>query len=247
LTKKIITKRPGNDDSDEEMETKSNNVTEQHMASLKLEKSSKNPWISFYPVVDKANQVDTENKNEMNEIYKRPKAYVDQQELEKAQKEIDDESSDDIAFDETPDRPIMPISNNSEIIANNHLNDIEQVVVVTKTAKIKKKNTTKKVEFHLDQQQQPDEPDKSNKNTQAAEIDPKKILLLSETDQTDDICDSITNDRQGSLMVSADKSEIHRLTISEAFADDDVIEEFKTEKVKTTDLVFTFNCEPTKL
>jgi U3 small nucleolar RNA-associated protein 14 len=244
LTKKLQN-RPlnGQDDSDNDKEVvKAQNGAPVQNVQIKLEKSSKNPWISFLPTVT----VDENNEKQeaTAEIYKKPEAFVNKEEIEKAQNEIDDEDDEDESDGEDfvrPPRELLKSDNDSESEDEESQNGENSKIKEPESKVFKQKNSTakepkpKKVKKDEDQKQATEKPADSQVKT---DIDPNRILLVNEDDagsgdDDDDICDGDLENqsKNNSLVVSTNKNEIHRLTLSEAFADDDVIEEFKVDKV----------------
>ncbi len=226
LTKKIV--KPINiSDSEEESVSKPKDL--QQNVQIKLETSSKNPWLSFYPVLSETNESETQDNVASIEVYKRPEAYVDRQEIEKAQNEIDSENDDvdeTIIVDDDLATSICTIVEISKSKTGDSSIDGKTSAPVEKP----RRKTYKKTELAV-VENTTCEIDELATIKQSLEIDPSAVLLVDEVDQSDDICAVSTTNNSSSLLVSTNKNEIHRLTISEAFADDDVIEQFKSEKV----------------
>lgn len=141
-----------------------------------MEIKSKNPWISFIPHEEKKEK---EKNNE--EIYAKPKAFVDKDEIEERANRIIENDSD------SDDDDII-INEKSKIFEEEDDEVEEEVVTVAVVEVI--------------------EEEKGNK-----EIDIKKVLIADEEEN------------------NIEEGESHRLTLSEAFADDDVVAEFRLEKV----------------
>ena len=210
MTKKLKSQITNNESDDEESKVvtaaSSDPITKlgQNL-NIKLQPSeSKNPWISFIPVV--SNEIIDENKTTLNseEIYVKPKAFVDKDEIVRAQSiqnienDSDDESDDDIILD----------NDNSQLVnGDNNENEEDSDVEIVPDEETKSKPAA------IPDLLKELPPTKSiNK-----EIDINQVLIAEEEEEGND------EDR--------DKTEVHRLTLSEAFADDDVVAEFRLEKV----------------
>ncbi len=217
------------DESGDEIEVKPATQQEPNgNVQIKLEKSSKNPWISFYPVLNSVTSESETNKAEESiEVYKKPEAYINREELERAQNEIDAESSEDDSI--VADVEFIRSTTKSKI--EDTSSDEAEKPKSTIKPRSKKQKKIKMKEVEVDEIS-PEVVEPEVVAPKTTEIDPKNILLLNEAEQADDICATVSNtNNNDSLLVSTNKSEIQRLTISEAFADDDVVEEFKSEKV----------------
>jgi hypothetical protein len=174
LTKKL--KSQLNESDEEEVEKKGNIEPVNQSLNIKLQTSeSKNPWISFIPDFNNDNEEEKKANNE--EIYVKPKAFVDKEDRRVKSSVIENDSDSD---DEDDD-----------IIIN-----------------------SKPEEVDTDEEEETEAPIEEIVETIVnKEIDIKKVLIAEE--EENDI----------------EEGESHRLTLSEAFADDDVVAEFRQEKV----------------
>ena len=159
--------------------------------SLKLEASqSKNPWISFVPVISTTNEtVDNGRTEESEDVYVKPKAFVDKDEIEAGNNRIVEEDSD--------------------------TDDDDDDIVINKPIQVKS-DENKDSENEL-------------KNNASKEIDSTNILIIDEDNEINEAEDEINT--KSSKKFKNKRSDTHILTLSEAFADDDVIAEFRQEKV----------------
>lgn len=242
LTKKLSAKKPENDSDDDENEKQAadstNNISSQNI-NLKLEKSSKNPWISFVPTIDNSQMQNIKNKQNY-EQYVKPKAFVDKNEIEAAQKAIEQDDEND--SDSGDNFEIIRSADNNRPEKELDESDSENEGEKKDENKSKNNNLIEKTTV-LASEKYSNKPesvvDKPSDKKLKEHIDISKVLIADNDEikeVEDEICDNdneISGDKKTRLLKKAagKQNELHRLTLSEAFADDDVVAEFKMEKV----------------
>ena len=203
------------------------------------ESLSKNPWISFVNFVDEGEKEATNENKDLKEEFSRPKAFVDEKEIENAKRTLEEQSdSDDDEFELQVDRGenLLKIEDSEEEEEAEPKQDEIQVKESKSAKKVKKTKKTKSKkkkaqndELAIEQMQEEDVQDLAqSQDEKSKDIDPSK-MLIAKFDNDEEI-DEDENDvvTKGNRLTKDDK---HRITLSEAFEDDDVVQEFRMEKV----------------
>jgi hypothetical protein len=233
LTKKVKLLQK-NHDSDEEQKIAMNSENQQEKAinlGELLTNSNglleNNPWMKMLGDINlnKSTKSNGEisNNDESSKIqdYSRPKAFIDKIEIQKAQNELnlEDDKDEDYSDNELNGKSKHP--DIIDIFKNNLEKEDENMVKYKrkKNETVIDEKKTKKVEkvelMEIKDQITNDEVKISNEKKKENNISP---------------IDSI-NFKEVNLSTKKTDAEKHQITLSEAFADDDVIEEFKAEKV----------------
>jgi len=213
LTKKI--KEFEYDDSDGETEQKQQqNETENVDLKSVLNKDGllvNNPWIKMMSGVggisnNNNSKIDEQDEND----YSKPKAFVNEKEIKNAQNELDDEEEDN-ASDNNDDLDKSDLKEISKAFNNNDDTDEEEeqqtVVEKKQIEKVVKKVSKNKIE--------------------------SERLIETEKNLKPIVSKNISLDNKSNLEQVSKKSDNkkHLMTLTDAFADDDVIDEFRQEKV----------------
>jgi U3 small nucleolar RNA-associated protein 14 len=238
LTKKVKQLQPEHDSDEEESRNETANVDSQANPFDLGAFTNKNlllvdnPWMRMMGDVGVSIKAKQDPKaaqlEQMKEEYSKPQAFVDQKERDKAQKDLDEQSEDDQddqdylddGDDDGDKANIVNILKNGDEEEEDEKEEIPEKVekvLVTKTKK--KTNKIEPVEQKETKQIVADlVPEKA-----AAKVETNNIMPLSAVAHNFDSIELNQNERK--------KNSSHQITLSEAFADDDVIEEFKMEKV----------------
>lgn len=217
------------EDSDEEREEKNlkNDLVPSNPTLEGL--LADNPWTKMMSGVGGLlKNTDDDKKNNENE-YSKPKAFKDVKEIQNAQDQADDETDDDENDEEQIDR-----SNIKDVIhiLNDEEEDIDKSINHTKNQEIIPENeiisvtSPKLVEIvqekvvHLEKK----ELKNMENNIKIIQSQPTVELKINKNEIQSESSNKKSNNRNTG-------SKEHQLTLAEAFADDDVIEEFKAEKV----------------
>jgi U3 small nucleolar RNA-associated protein 14 len=221
LTKKI--KRVELEEEDDEIAEKTQNeLGQKNATTLILNQNGllvNNPWMKMMKGVGKNDHEENEETNENNNLtdFAKPKAFSDKTELENAQKQIDNDEEDSDDND---------LSDDQEMEREKHEN--KRVTSIFKT--IDSDEEGKKLKKKSKKQ-----PRLMKKNEEQAQIE-EKAIQEKEVNIEKNIepvnFEVKTSAKNSNNLVKDEKDkQLHQLTLSEAFADDDVIEEFKMEKV----------------
>lgn len=207
-----------------------------------------NPWMRMMGDVGLIKSTNDLNKDDslLSQDYSRPKAFTDKRELQKAQDELngeDEEFTDDEFTYESKHGDLI------KIFAKNQEDKEEE----DKDGEDKEEEKEQKEE-NLDEKEEKQNikirfPSKGKTKIKESTQEQRdaKVSLFIENDTTANneiksnnelkkIEKNITpiessNLKDVNLSIKKNNSEKHQITLSEAFADDDVIEEFKAEKV----------------
>ena len=225
LTKKVKRVELENDEDEDENEK---NEQEKQLVLNQNGLLVNNPWMKMMKGVGQSSNETDENgdkESRLNDEFSKPKAFNDQAEIEKAQRELaDDQESDD----ESDDSDNLEISREKE--SNKQVASIFKKNDANGKSKIseKTKGKTKKVKFvkEVDSQQEAPIVEKTSKESKIVLENNIEPVFESKTARNFKNVED-TNDNHDEDNSSKD----HQITLSEAFADDDVIEEFKMEKV----------------
>lgn len=232
LTKKIKELDENKVNSDEEIEENRETSEINTGLTLNIEQTeTKNPWISFIPV----NERPKSNKNDTTEtvgdvVYEKPKAFVDQDEIDQAKDAIEGEDSEEdentMYLKKVREERINLESSESEDEAEKQ-NDTEtslKTVTQDEPNSVQETITDKIIEESSHELSKPTESVQKS-------IDPNKILIakIDDDDEQEEVEEDMSN------LKRKFKNQIkHRLTLSEAFEDDDIVQEFKEEKKRVT-------------
>jgi U3 small nucleolar RNA-associated protein 14 len=231
LTKKVKQLQK-EQDSEEEAYNTNNNENQENKTINLLPNGllDNNPWMRMMGDVGiikstLANENDL-NKDEFynNQDYSRPKAFVDGNELKKAQDELDrkidehDDNTDDEINNKFKHSDLIHIfDKNIEENEDEKKNEVRYNKKKENENKIEKKAKINKVEL-------------LNKDDVINNYEVKKYDEKKKDEKNISPIESI-NLKGVNLSTKKNDDEKHKITLGEAFADDDVIEEFKDEKV----------------
>ena len=216
LTKKVKQVEPENDDEHEGENEENNKLVLNQNGLL-----ANNPWMKMMKGVGQSNSNEDngDNNKEMrtNDEFSKPKAFNDKTEIERAQKELDDGEESGEESEDSDDMEIALEKESNKNVANIFKKSDE-------SSKVKSKK--KKVKFVKDEKEiQNDEiPQKTVQETKIVIESNIEPVFESRLAKNVKIVDESNHDDE-------DIAKDHQITLSEAFADDDVIEEFKMEKV----------------
>jgi hypothetical protein len=237
LTKKIkefeFDDKDEGDPIDNEEEKMAANEEALVKEALSTTKAS-NPWMKMMSGVGGNNNKDIKNdsNNEESKLteFSKPKAFTDENEFKKVKEQMEHEIDDD--DDESEDE--------NEI----EREDIKELVNVFKDEEDDEKEEDKKMKKKSKKKEKTATTvDNLLEEEKVAEINDSKIELskplniniinhneitIDNEDENEEEEDGTLN---GKLKLRKNDAKEHKFTLSEAFADDDVIEEFKFEKV----------------
>lgn len=187
-----------------------------------------NPWLKMMQGVggSNANENDEKkNSNNKDDEYSQPKAFVDTKELEKA-KSAQNEDEDDDEDDQDHHEDIIDrseLKQVAEIFQEEEKSDNDETekpsLVKKSNKKEGKEKKKKKVTIKEPEKEQKSEPERTKETVNIKPINDDSKFKLE-----------ITEDAKNHHQRRLNEKE-HHLTLSEAFADDDIVEEFRTEKV----------------
>ena len=217
LTKKV--KKVELDDDDDIKEEENEQIKKETLLLSQNGLLVNNPWMKMMRgVTGQSSENNDAPIEESVSEFSKPKAFTNQSEIEQAQQRAEMEEQDEQESDDD-------LNDDVEIVKEKESN---KRVTSIFSPKEKTKNS-KKVKLGKEAKEEKDAVESSltisekpnasvpEKNIEPLFVQPKRVKSLK---QVEDIEDEETNN----------KSE-HQITLSEAFADDDVIEEFKMEKV----------------
>jgi U3 small nucleolar RNA-associated protein 14 len=228
LTKKVKRVELENDEDEDENEK---NEQEKQLVLNQNGLLVNNPWMKMMKGVGQSSNETDENENKesrLNDEFSKPKAFNDQAEIEKAQRELaDDQESEDESDDSDNLEIAREKESNKQVASIFKKNDTNEKTKINE----KTKGKTKKVKFVKEVENQKEAPI-VEKTSQEAKIvlenniepvfESKTVRNFKNVEDSNDNHDEDNNNKD------------HQITLSEAFADDDVIEEFKMEKVAFT-------------
>lgn len=197
-------------DSDDEVEEKEDPNDANIKTAIKDGLLVNNPWIKMMSGVGgTTDNKDKENTKDESE-YTKPKAFVNKKELEKAQDALQQSEDDESDIDPLDKTDLKDIAKNF----NNDTDEEEEVEKQIEETKIETIVNMPLPEIKLK------EPIKTISEEISTEknIKPNAKNISLQTKTSAELVKKVNNDK-------------HFMTLSDAFADDDVIEEFKQEKV----------------
>jgi U3 small nucleolar RNA-associated protein 14 len=257
LTKKVKPLQTANEDDDDDDQVEQNREYQRTSSQNPFESQinienallANNPWMKMMSGLEKIHKLNngksSENENdEKYEEFAQPKAYVNKRELQKAQadlEKLEDDENDSDNDDHMVDR--SQIQDLRDLFDKNNDNDSDlenqekEKTVESVTEKKNKKNFQKAQAKmnHLEKENQ----DEINE-TEEVKPKEKNIKPLSDNNsikfnKLSDLDQSSGGTSQAKDSYSSNNKKSHQLTLSEAFADDDVIEEFRAEKREIVD------------
>jgi hypothetical protein len=179
-----------------------------------------NPWIKMMSGVGGLNNKEnlSKNENSVQPEYSKPKAYTNKKEIEIAQFELDNQNENEESDADYLDK--SDIKELSKAFTNNETDD-EDLEQEKKPVEAREK--TIKVTKECQAVAEVEKEDFLLKNKSLIEEKPEEINIKPK---------NITIDNKSKLVPTKKSNNVaHLMTLTDAFADDDVIEEFKQEKV----------------
>lgn len=234
LTKKL--KQFEVNSREEEDEPEANKNEETPAINIQSGLLENNPWMKMMSGVG-GQSTDTNNDAAPDNDYSQPKAFKNGIEIKKAEEDFEDsedDSDDEHIIDKSTIEDVIGVFKDDEECHSENENENEaekpkEVVVEEEKIekKIKKSKITETIKNDvgkdIEQKNVETKPSETNIKPITQDIEFNKV----ETDLEIDVDNKKSNNRQ----LSNHHNKQHQITLSEAFADDDVIEEFKSEKV----------------
>lgn len=198
-----------------------------------------NPWMKMMGdvgVVKNGSKDEAKGAAENDGEYSKPKAFVDKGEIEKAEMDADDsEESDNEDYlngeleEKKNIKDVIDIFKNGD---KDEESDKEEEVVVKEEEEVKV-DTNVEIEKPKKKKSKKEEKSKPEESLKVEKKEEKNIKPISNEQFVDKNLESATSKSSDGNKPNNKKmnEKQHQLTLSEAFADDDVIEEFKMEKV----------------
>lgn len=213
------------DDSDVEKDDKKTNDDSSSNVNLVLKDGLlvNNPWIKMMSGVGGLG-VDKSNEKEENidkEDYSKPKAFLNKREIENAQNELEDESDDDdVEIDQIDKSEVKNLAKTF----TNESDDDEEIVHVKEQSIVVQNNAEEEIKTPVEELNTK-EPHESNDLVEKNLKPVVKNISLENKSKLEVVNKKKANEQE------------HFMSLNDAFADDDVIEEFRLEKViKQTEL-----------
>ena len=231
--------------ADSEDENIQSNNTEEAAINNALNKNGllvNNPWMKMMSGVGESKeQADNSAAQTEGGDYSRPGAFVDHNELKTAQQKMNDLADDD---DSEFGDDLIDKSELTDVV--NILKDDEDEEDEKKPADVSISKVKLPVQFESNKQP------KKKQKLESKEKQVEKIEKLTEPVKENNIKlpkvateldkpKTETAESKKAVINNREKGLQHNLTISEAFADDDVIEEFRAEKVNLSITKFEIN------
>lgn len=238
LTKKVqlnVNNEPSEDEEDDKSK-QGNNVDPFSNMNLKNTALANNPWMKMMSgledklVTEKNTSKESDEKN--GDDFSRPKAFVNKKEIEKANmKDSDGDDDDDDDLDDLIDR--SAISDVKGLFEKEDSDDDAgheqpKTTSETKSTKKIKHKAVNQVEKEVISPEST-EKDKINGQTDIKKSDVNIRPLSNDNDIS--AFNRLDPLDLGTAPKSSSAKSDHQMTLSEAFADDDVVEEFRNEKV----------------
>ena len=188
-----------------------------------------NPWTKMMSGVGGVlNDLNGAKKVDEDD-YSKPKAFKDVKAIQKAQDEVDDETDDDEDGDDVVDRSnikdVIHILNDDEEETEKLINETskQEIIKTPEVISVPSPKLVEVVKEHVSSDEKKEVP-KMEANLRIVEsVAPVELKIKHDETQSESSIKKANNRATG--------SKEHQLTLAEAFADDDVIEEFKSEKV----------------
>jgi U3 small nucleolar RNA-associated protein 14 len=267
LTKKIKQFEYADDDDEEDSQQKEkksdlNPFAEQQEFATENGSFSSNPWMKMMSGVGGPNQIpnsqEETNENKSDE-FSRPKAFIDKKEFENRkniQSDEDEEDHDEDLIQKDVSEVVEILKDDEDEDENEEKEQDEKTkedqMEKLKEKKIRESGAKKKVkkvsfESNLEEENKVKPVTSANSSMQSTTTSFNKketnIQLITSnsliTSDTHEAEESNENKRRTNKRNAKEEKE-HQLTLSEAFADDDVIDQFKAEKVNIFFLVNFF-------
>ena len=251
LTRKLAKQVEEEDDNETQTNTSQQQQegAQQRVGVTAVNVLANNPWMKMMGNVgrvDANGQIEGEDEaeEEASEHFAKPAAFVDTKELEKARRDLskaeadDDDDDEDELIDshERHENATMAelFRDDDEEGGGNQQEKVAAVAAQSAKEEADSKDEEKEVEEEKEDEDEEEEEEsdvQAAKQTKEVNIEPIKLDKQQE------------EEKATSRKSAGPRSRLNQLTLSEAFADDDVVEEFQAEKVslKIKSAPFIFN------